>query len=293
MNTDFFPGFKRISVKTSECTINGVIGGSGPPLLLLHGFPQSHIEWHKMAPLLSKEYTLVITDLRGYGDSSKPADGVNHMGYSKRSMARDQVELMRHLGFETFSVVGHDRGARVAHRMAVDFPNQVKKLVVMDIVPTHKLYTNVTKQFATMYFHWFFLIPDAPLPETLIQNNAAFALKDWAFKGIPKEVIPEDIFQEYLNHFSDPATLHAMCEDYRAGATIDLEHDEADLTTKVPCPVLVLWGSRGAMEPLFNVLETWKERASQVTGKSLPCGHWMAEELPEAVTAEVRQFLKG
>ena len=162
----------------------------------------------------------------------------------------------------------------------------------MDIVPTHKLYANTTKQFATWYFHWFFLIQDAPLPETLIQNNTTFALREWAFKGIPKEVIPEDIFQEYLKHFSDPTTLHAMCEDYRAGATIDLEHDETDLTTKVSCPVLVLWGSRGAMDPLFNVLETWKERASQVSGKSLPCGHWMAEQLPEEVTAEVRQFLK-
>lgn len=288
---DFFPGFKKISINTSGAVINGVIGGEGPPLLLLHGFPQSHIEWHKIAPMLAKNYTVVATDLRGYGDSSKPEDGENHMGYSKRMMARDQVEVMEQLGFKTYKVIGHDRGARVGHRMALDYPKKVEKLVVMDIVPTYKLYATTNKEFATAYWHWFFLIQNAPLPETMILNSAEVVLRSFFFRGAVPQFIQEDVFSVYLNHFKDTKTIHAMCEDYRAGATIDLEHDKADMANKVECPVLALWGGNGAMDKLYNVLETWKERAINVSGKSLPCGHWMPEQLPEHLYEEVHRFM--
>lgn len=290
--TDFFPGFKQFSIKTSGATINGVMGGSGPPLLLLHGYPQSHLEWHKIAPLLTKNYTVVATDLRGYGDSSKPEDGINHFGYSKRATAQDQVEVMEQLGFKSFRVAAHDRGARVGHRMALDHPAKVQKLVVMDIVPTYKLYASTNKEFASAYWHWFFLIQHAPIPETLLRNNESFILKEWAFNGMIPKFIPEKIYNEYLRHFKNPATMHAMCEDYRAGATIDLEHDEQDMNVKVTCPVLALWGANGVMGKQFNVLETWRERALNVSGKSLPCGHWMPEQLPEEVYNEVNKFLK-
>ena len=290
-NTDFFPGFKQISIKTSGATINGVMGGSGPPLLLLHGYPQSHLEWHKIAPMLTKNYTVVATDLRGYGDSSIPEDGINHFGYSKRATAQDQVEVMEQLGFKSFSVAAHDRGARVGHRMALDHPTKVQKLVVMDIVPTHKLYASTNKEFASAYWHWFFLIQDAPLPETLLSNNASFFFKEWVFYGMIPKFIPEEIYKEYLRHFKNPANMHAMCEDYRAGATIDLEHDEQDMNVKITCPVLALWGANGVMGTQFNVIETWRERALNVSGKSLPCGHWLPEQLPEQVYEELNKFL--
>ena len=290
-NTDFFPGFKQISIKTSGATINGVMGGSGPPLLLLHGYPQSHLEWHKIAPMLTKNYTVVATDLRGYGDSSIPEDGINHFGYSKRATAQDQVEVMEQLGFKSFSVAAHDRGARVGHRMALDHPTKVQKLVVMDIVPTHKLYASTNKEFASAYWHWFFLIQDAPLPETLLSNNASFFFKERVFYGMIPKFIPEEIYKEYLRHFKNPANMHAMCEDYRAGATIDLEHDEQDMNVKITCPVLALWGANGVMGTQFNVIETWRERALNVSGKSLPCGHWLPEQLPEQVYEELNKFL--
>ena len=290
-NTDFFPGFKQISIKTSGATINGVMGGSGPPLLLLHGYPQSHLEWHKIAPMLTKNYTVVATDLRGYGDSSIPEDGINHFGYSKRATAQDQVEVMEQLGFKSFNVAAHDRGARVGHRMALDHPTKVQKLVVMDIVPTHKLYASTNKEFASAYWHWFFLIQDAPLPETLLSNNASFFFKEWVFYGMIPKFIPEEIYKEYLRHFKNPANMHAMCEDYRAGATIDLEHDEQDMNVKITCPVLALWGANGVMGTQFNVIETWRERALNVSGKSLPCGHWLPEQLPEQVYEELNKFL--
>jgi haloacetate dehalogenase len=290
-NTDFFPGFKQISIKTSGATINGVMGGSGPPLLLLHGYPQSHLEWHKIAPMLTKNYTVVATDLRGYGDSSIPEDGINHFGYSKRATAQDQVEVMEQLGFKSFNVAAHDRGARVGHRMALDHPTKVQKLVVMDIVPTHKLYASTNKEFASAYWHWFFLIQDAPLPETLLSNNASFFFKERVFYGMIPKFIPEEIYKEYLRHFKNPANMHAMCEDYRAGATIDLEHDEQDMNVKITCPVLALWGANGVMGTQFNVIETWRERALNVSGKSLPCGHWLPEQLPEQVYEELNKFL--
>ena len=289
----FFPGFSAVRIQTSGAVINGVVGGSGPPVLLIHGWPQTHIEWHKVALMLAKSYTVVATDLRGYGDSSKPPDGKEHMGYSKRAMASDQVELMKKLGFNHFAVVGHDRGGRVAHRMAIDYPDRVIKLAVLDVVPTYKLYTTVTRDFATVYFHWFFLIQPSPLPETLLSNNAEFFLRTWAFGGLIPDFISEQVFAEYLHCFRNPNTLHAMCEDYRAGATIDLEHDKADLDKIIQCPVLVLWGSKGAMEPLYDVIATWEERAANVRGRALPGGHYLPEQLASEVEAEIESFLSS
>lgn len=290
-NEDFFAGFKRLQQKTSGAVINFVVGGNGPGLLLLHGSPQTHIMWRKVAPRLSEKYTLVIPDLRGYGDSSKPPDGENHSAYSKRAMAQDQVELMASLGFSKFAVVGHDRGGRVAHRLALDHADMVEKVAVLDVVPTYKLFHPVTKEFATAYFHWFFLIQPAPFPETLIGNNVEFYLKSRTFNRVRPGAIDSPAFTEYLRCFRDPAAIHANCEDYRAAASIDLEHDAADLNRKIACPVLALWAEQGAMHPLYNVLDTWRERASNVKGKPLPGGHFLPEESPQAVLEELEIFL--
>ena len=197
---------------------------------------------------------------------------------------------MEQLGFKSFKIVAHDRGARVGHRMALDHATRVEKLVVMDIVPTYKLYASTNKAFASAYWHWFFLIQEAPFPETLLLNSADFFLRR-TFAGMVPKYIPEEVYQEYLEHFKDPATMHASCEDYRAGASIDLEHDEQDMEVKVACPMLALWGTNGVMGRQFNVLDTWKERALNVSGKSLPCGHWMPEQLPQEVYDEVSKFL--
>jgi haloacetate dehalogenase len=281
----FFPGFKSEKIQTGGAAIQAVWGGQGPPLLLLHGHPQSHVEWHKVAPELAKEFTVVAADLRGYGDSSKPADGVNHAGYSKRAMAQDQVEVMRHLGFERFAIVGHDRGGRVAHRMMLDHADRITKGAVIDIVPTYKVYHSVTKELATAYYHWFFLIQPAPFPETVIGRS----LESFVRQG---SSTPE-AYAEYLRAFRDPATVHAACEDYRAGASIDLEHDEADMSRKISCPVLVLWAEKGAMHRLYDVLGTWRERASDVRGKPLPGNHFLPEELPDQTLTELRAFLRS
>jgi haloacetate dehalogenase len=291
-SSPMFPGFKASKVATSGAIIHVLSGGQGPPVLLLHGYPQTHIIWHKVAPRLAAEFSLVIPDLRGYGDSGKPPDGENHYNYSKRAMALDQVEVMRHFGFEKFAIVGHDRGGRVGHRMALDHPDRLTKLAVLDIVPTYKLFHSVSKEFATAYFHWFFLIQPAPFPETLIGNNVEFFLKQTFERLIPTAVTPE-AFAEYLRCFSNPATIHASCEDYRAAASIDLEHDEADLSRKVACPLLALWAERGAMHPLFDVGASWKERAANVTGKALPGGHFLPEEAPDQTLAELLPFLRA
>jgi len=285
-----FPGFKTSKIQTTGAIIHAVSGGAGLPVLLLHGHPQTHVMWHKIAPRLAAEFTLVVTDLRGYGDSSKPPEGENHFGYSKRAMALDQVEVMSALGFEKFAVVGHDRGGRVGHRMALDHPNRVTKLAVLDIVPTHKLFSNVSKEFATTYYHWFFLIQPSPLPETLIGNNVEFYLRHRFGPLMPRAVTPE-AFAEYLRCFRDPATIHAACEDYRAAASIDLEHDEADLNRKITCPLLALWAERGAMHRQFDVTATWRERAANVKGTALPGGHFLPEESPNETLAELQAFL--
>ena len=287
---NLFPGFESIRIQTSGATINGVKGGSGPPLLLMHGWPQSHAEWHRIAPRLAREFTVVATDLRGYGDSSKPEDGTNHAGYSKRAMAHDQVEVMEQLGFERYAVVGHDRGGRVAHRMALDHAERITRLAVLDIVPTLEVYSTVNKALATAYYHWFFLIQPAPLPERLIGNDVEFFLRGIWRRHIPKD-ISEAVFQQYLRCMSAPGTLHAMCEDYRAAAGIDLEHDTADRGRKLECPLLVLWGRMGAMHTLYDVLATWQPRASDVRGKGLNCAHWIPEEVPDELYGELQAFL--
>jgi haloacetate dehalogenase len=278
----FFPGFKTFKVQTSGATINGVIGGQGPPLLLLHGAPQSHISWRIVAPKLATQYTVVASDLRGYGDSSKPPDGESHSNYSKRAMALDQVEVMKHFGFDRFPVVGHDRGGRVGHRMALDHTDKVTKLAVLDIVPTYYLYTHVTIEFVQAYFHWFNYLRPAPGPED--ELKAGFASR-------PKPT--NDVQAEYFRVSSDPAAIHAMCEDYRAGASIDLKHDQADLDKKIACPLMALWGEKGPMGRLYDVLSIWKERGTKVRGKGLPGGHNLQEEVPEQVFSEVQMFLRS
>jgi haloacetate dehalogenase len=287
---DFFPGFQRHTIPTSGTTINAVVGGHGPPLLLLHGYPQTHIEWRKIAPELAKRHTLVIPDLRGYGDSGKPPAGDNHVNYSKRAMALDQVEVMERLGFRQFAVISHDRGARVGHRMALDHPERVSQLVLMDICPTYYMYKTADKDFATGYFHWFFLIQPAPLPETLIENNVDTFLRHFLGPMMPQFIEPT-AYAEYRRCFGDPAAIHASCEDYRAGASIDLIHDEADMDRKIACPLLVLWGANGLVGRKYDVVAVWRDRATQVSGKSLPSSHWLAEEAPDQTLAEVARFL--
>lgn len=288
-----FREFEEHRIDTGETEIACWVGGSGPPLLLLHGYPQTHVMWHKIVLRLAKRYTIVVPDLRGYGDSGKPESGpeTSHAPYSKRSMAADQVHVMRHLGFERFDVCGHDRGGRVAHRMALDHPEAIGRLAVLDIVPTYKIYTETDRHIAEDYYHWFFLIQPFDYPERMIGHDVPYYLSKkmgkFSFGG---EVFTEAAMAEYLRCFSDPATIHASCEDYRAGATIDLEHDKADLATKISAPLLVLWGQKGAMERNYDVLEAWRERASDVQGKALNCGHYLAEEQPEETASALEDF---
>jgi haloacetate dehalogenase len=241
------------------------------------------LSWRLVAPDLAKDHTVVVTDLRGYGDSSKPPDGDNHANYSKRAMAMDQVEVMRHLGFERFAVIGHDRGGRVAHRMALDHPDRILRLAVLDIVPTHYLYTHVTLPFVQAYYHWFSYLRPSPIPEN--------ELKESIERQAPK--MTSDVELEYLRVRRDPSNIHGMCEDYRAAASIDLEHDRADLETRIACPVLALWGAKAPMGRLYDVLNIWRERATIVSGRSIPAGHNLQEDAPEMVAAELRAFLRG
>jgi len=290
--TAMFEGFKTANIETKGATIHVVSGGQGPPLLLLHGYPETHVMWHKIAPRLAADFTVVAADLRGYGDSSKPADGENHFNYSKRAMAQDQVEVMSHFGFEKFAVVGHDRGGRVAHRMAMDHPDRVTKVAVLDIVPTYKLFHNVTKEFATAYYHWFFLIQPAPMPETLIGNSIDFFMTR-QFRALMPAAVTPDALAEYMRCFRNPATIHAACEDYRAAASIDLEHDQADLDRKVACPLLALWGERSPMHRMYDLPAVWRERAANVSGRPIPSGHYLPEEAPEPTLAALQAFLKS
>jgi haloacetate dehalogenase len=278
---EFFPGFTATKVKTSGAEIHVVHGGSGPPVLLLHGAPQTHISWRLVAPELVKTHTVYVPDLRGYGASSKPPDGVRHSNYAKRAMALDQVEMMDHFGHEQFPVVGHDRGGRVGHRLALDHPERVTKLAVLDIVPTHYLYTHVSLEFIQAYFHWFNYVRAAPGPED--QLKAQFDAQ--AAKATT------DVQRAYMRAYTDPANLHGMCEDYRAGASIDLTHDAADLDKQIACPLLALWGAKAPMGRLYDVLAIWRERATQVSGKALPTGHNIQEDDPTATLAEIRAFL--
>jgi haloacetate dehalogenase len=289
-----FESFESVRFETDEATINAVRGGEGPSVLLLHGYPQTLAMWHLVAPLLAESFTVVATDLRGYGDSSKPEGEINHAGYSKRAMAVDQVEVMRELGFDSFAVVGHDRGARVAHRMALDHPERVTKLAVLDIVPTYHVFATADKELATYYYHWFFLIQPYDLPEHLIGADPDYYLRrklgGW---GTGIDLFAPEAYAEYERCFRDPKTIHASCEDYRAAATIDLDHDEADRDRKVECPLLALWGERGVVERLYDVREVWREYASDVWGRGLPTGHFLAEERPEETAKELISFLEA
>ena len=288
-----FEGFTSRRIETSGAEIHCRCAGSGPPLLLLHGYPQTHVIWHKIAAELARRFSVVATDLRGYGDSTKPHGTPDHANYSKRASALDQVEVMRALGHEDFFVVGHDRGGRVAHRMALDHPGRVRKLVVLDIVPTRSMFMKVNRELAKAYYHWFFLARPEPFPETLIGANPEYYLKSalgaWHAGLAP---FPEAAMAEYLRCFADPATIHASCEDYRAAESIDLEHDEADLHRKVSCPLLVLWGRHTTIARCFSPLAEWQERAVDVRGRALDCGHYLPEELPEETLAELLGFLE-
>jgi haloacetate dehalogenase len=279
----FFPGFTASKVNANGITINTLKAGNGPPLLLLHGAPQSHISWRLVAGELAKHFTVILTDLRGYGDSSAPDGGENHIGYSKRTMAQDNVEVMKHFGYEQFLLIGHDRGGRVGHRMALDHPKAVRKLVVVDIVPTYYLYTHVTKEFIQAYFHWFSYVRPAPIPENELAAQAEARRAN----------ATTDVQKEYLRVTSKPENIHGMCEDYRAGASIDLQHDAADLNKKIQCPLQTLWAGRGPMGRIYDVLAIWKERGVNVSGKVLPGGHTLQEDVPQEFLAEVIPFLKA
>ena len=285
---NLFPGFRRRRIRTSGATINLVTGGAGPALLLLHGYPQTHAMWHVIAPQLAREYTVVCPDLRGYGDSSKPKGLPDHSNYSKRAMAKDMAEVMSALGHRRFHLVGHDRGARVAHRLARDHGSRVRSLTVLDISPTLKMYESTDQAFATAYYHWFFLIQKPPLPEQLLAGHVPGYVLARLAKGV--RFAPAAL-REYERAFRDPRTLHATCEDYRASASIDLEHDRKDRRKKLRMPVLVLWGRQGVIERLFDPLRDWREVARDVRGKALDCGHFLPEEKPREVLAELRRFL--
>lgn len=288
-----FENLERTRIETSEAEINVVRGGEGPPVLLLHGYPQTLAMWHQVASRLAEDFTVVATDLRGYGDSSKPAGDEEHARYSKRAMAEDQIQTMEALGFDSFAVVGHDRGARVGHRMALDHPERVTKLAAMDIVPTRHVFETTDKNLATAYYHWFFLIQPYDLPERLIGAAPNYYLhKMLGWLGTPMEAFAPEALAEYERCF-DEQTIHATCEDYRAAASIDLAHDEADKGRKLECPLLLLWGGRGAVEKLYDAKEVWRAYARDVRGKPLNAGHFLVEEKPEETTKELKTFLES
>jgi haloacetate dehalogenase len=282
-----FDGFELTTIDTGEATIRVRHGGSGPPILLLHGHPQTHVMWHRVAPRLAEEFTVVAADLRGYGESSKPPTTADHEPYSKRAMARDQVEVMRRLGFERFGVAGHDRGGRCAYRLALDHPERVTKLAVLDIVPTAEMWRRADMRFGLVNWHWFFLAQPAPLPERLLERNP-----DAYYFRSGRERFDPEALADYLRCARRPETIHAMCEDYRAGATFDNEADEADLRAgrRITCPLLVLWAGRDELEEWWDVPEIWRAWADDVRGRPLDCGHYLAEEAPHETYAELRAF---
>jgi haloacetate dehalogenase len=287
-----FEGFATSRVDTGEVEIHVRHGGKGPPLLLLHGYPETHVMWHKLAAALAERFTVVAPDLRGYGDSGKPPGDADHRTYSKRAMAADQIALMRALGFERFDVVGHDRGARVVHRLCLDHPEGVGRAAVLDILPTATMYETTDKAFATAYFHWFFLIQRYDLPERLIGHDPDYwidtLLGAW---GRCRDAFAPEAVAEYKRCFRDAAAIHATCEDYRAGATVDLDDDAADAERRVEWPLLVLWGADGVVGRRYDVLAAWREKARDVCGAALPGGHFLPEEAPADTLAQLLAFL--
>jgi haloacetate dehalogenase len=292
--TDFFPGFEHRRITTSGADINLVTGGNGPPLLLLHGYPQTHLMWRKLAPRLAAEFTIIAPDLRGYGDSSKPPAGPDNAGYAKRALALDQVETMTALGFERFAVAGHDRGARVAHRLARDHAERIERLALLDIVPTLYRFETIDQKAATSSWHWFFLIQPRGFPERLIGAEAEFFLRHQlgALLRDPAKLEPA-AFAEYLRCFKNPETIRATCDEYRAGASIDLEHDRADRGGKLGMPLLVLWGERSSQGSGCDVLGVWRDHAENVTGHGIASGHFLPEETPDETYQALRSFFTG
>jgi len=285
---------KRITVSSDDgpLEIACQVGGNGPPILLLHGFPQTKAIWEIVAPELAKNYTVVVSDLRGYGESSKPYGKADHSSYSKRVMAADQHAMMKALGYEQFFLLGHDRGGRVSHRLAMDFPESVLRLMVLDISPTLTMYDNTTMEFAKGYWHWFFLIQKEPIPESMIGANPEFWLKNHMGRHAGTGIFTPQRWAEYLAGVSNAQSMHAMCEDYRAAATIDLVHDRADRATgkKLKMPLRVLWGEHGLVNKCFAPIADWEAVAQDVSGRTLPCGHYIPEECPEELIADARKF---
>ena len=287
-------GFTRREIKTSGATIVTVHGGKGPPLLLLHGNPFTHLSWHSVAPVLAQEFTVVCTDLRGYGDSSKPPDGENHINYSFRAMAQDQIEVMETLGFRRFAVAGHDRGARVAHRLCLDQPGRVERAAFLDILPQHHLLNHINLGFAVFSYHWFFMVQPFDFPERLMGADPEYFIRRKLAKT-PQGLsfFKPEALAEYIRCIKNPATIHAMCEDYRATVGVDLDMDTADMAAgrKVDCPVLLLWGATGGVGRHHKPLEVWPRYASDIRrGVALPCGHYLSEERPAETAAELRAF---
>ena len=286
-----FEGFEVRDIDGDGARIHLRVGGAGPPLLLLHGNPLTHVSWHKIAPRLAEHFTVVATDLRGYGDSGKPPGGDDHDGYSFRSMAVDQVEVMRALGFEKWCVAGHDRGGRVAHRMAIDHPDAVAKVAFLDIVPTHHMLSNIRKGWAVDSYHWFFMAQPHDYPEKMIEAYGfeRYIRRKLDKPGVGLAAFTPEAMAEYIR-CCNADNIHAVCEDYRAAVGIDLVHDEADLATKIAMPMLVLWGERSHVNRSYQPIEAWRERASDVHGRMLPCGHYPAEQVPEETYNELRAF---
>ncbi len=290
-----FKNFHPIRIQTGTSSIAGRMGGSGPPLLLLHGHPQTHMIWHKIADALTAHYTVVATDLRGYGASSKPPGQADHSTYSKRAMAEDQVAVMQSLGFESFDICAHDRGARVAHRLCLDAPAAVRKAILLDIAPTLSMYEQTNRAFATAYFHWFFLIQPAPFPEKLI-NSDPDAYIDAVMGNRSAGMAPftPEAQEAYRSALRSEGAVQAMCEDYRASATIDLDHDRWDRQQgrRITSPLRVLWGRQGIVGRLFDPLREWSQVAEQVSGRALDCGHYIPEEAPDALLEEIYAYLR-
>lgn len=284
LDAKHFPGFEVKKFNSDGVSIHAVIGGSGPPVLLLHGAPLSHLSWAKVAVQLAKDHTVVVPDLRGYGWSDKPDGGENHINYSKRTMGRDNVNVMQQLGFNSFDLVGHDRGGRVARRLTLDNPDKVKSLSVLDIVPAHYLYAHVTRAFVETYFHWFLFLRPAPFPENIMASTGQY------ISGGPGE-----LGESFARVYKDPAAIHAMCEDYRASAGMDIAIDEADIAAgrKIECPLNVLWGDNAAMGKQYDVLGIWKLEATNVEGKAMPGGHNFPMENPGPTYTELHRFIVG
>ena len=289
-----FQGFERGAIETSGATINYIAAGAGEPVLLLHGYPETHVCWHRIAPELAKRYRVICADLRGYGDSSKPEGLPDHSNYSKRAMGLDMVELMRTLGHRTFHLVGHDRGARVAHRLTRDNEASVRTLTVLDVSPTLKMFESTNLAFATAYYHWFMMLQPPPLPENMLAGQVPFNILGRVGRAEPDlSAFDPEAIDAYVRAFADPRAIHASCEDYRAAGTIDLEHDRADRGRKIDTLVLALWGARAVVGKMFDCLADWREVSNKVTGRAIDCGHFLPEEAPQETLAEIERFIAG